>query len=194
MGLRNRGCIESKPPVCPNNEPSKRLLERVGFRQEGYARATSISMVNGETTCCSPCLKPIRNRCARPPQNRAPFGRPFAQPARMCQFRAYKARNPGFQLAPFFLPLTLQGAFRFKARRAVVSCFGSGNERARASYCTGRARLTGGARVARLDLEATARLIIDIAKEPGRPTGPYYFSSVNGEVLARRRLDPISRG
>jgi len=50
--------------------------------------------------------------------------------------------------------------------------------------------LTGGARVARLDLEATARLIIDIAKEPGRPTGPYYFSSVNGEVLARRRLDP----
>lgn len=47
----------------------------------------------------------------------------------------------------------------------------------------------GGARVACLDLEATARLMLELAKEPAREQGPYYLSSVNGEVLARRFFD-----
>lgn len=49
--------------------------------------------------------------------------------------------------------------------------------------------LVGGARIARLDLEETARLMLAIAQGPARPQGPYYFTSVNGEVLARRFLD-----
>lgn len=47
----------------------------------------------------------------------------------------------------------------------------------------------GGARVVRLDLEATARLMCDLAKQPARAEGPYYLTSVNGEVLARRALE-----
>jgi exopolysaccharide biosynthesis WecB/TagA/CpsF family protein len=49
--------------------------------------------------------------------------------------------------------------------------------------------VVGGARVARLDLEATARLMLDLAKQPARPEGPLYLTSVNGEVLARRFFD-----
>lgn len=45
----------------------------------------------------------------------------------------------------------------------------------------------GGARVARLDLEETARLMIEAARRPARENGPLYLTSVNGEVLARRR-------
>ncbi len=47
----------------------------------------------------------------------------------------------------------------------------------------------GGARVACLDLHETARLMIELAKEPARGQGPYYLTSVNGEVLARRFFD-----
>lgn len=47
----------------------------------------------------------------------------------------------------------------------------------------------GGSRVARLGLEATARMMIDLARKPARPAGPYYLTSVNGEVLARRFFD-----
>jgi N-acetylglucosaminyldiphosphoundecaprenol N-acetyl-beta-D-mannosaminyltransferase len=47
----------------------------------------------------------------------------------------------------------------------------------------------GGARVACLDLEETARLMLDLARAPARQQGPYYLSSVNGEVLARRFVD-----
>jgi exopolysaccharide biosynthesis WecB/TagA/CpsF family protein len=50
--------------------------------------------------------------------------------------------------------------------------------------------VVGGARCARLDLEDTARLMIDLAKTPARATGPYYLTSINGEVLARRAFDP----
>lgn len=48
----------------------------------------------------------------------------------------------------------------------------------------------GGARCARLDLEETARLMIDLARGPARGNGPFYLTSVNGEALARRALDP----
>jgi N-acetylglucosaminyldiphosphoundecaprenol N-acetyl-beta-D-mannosaminyltransferase len=47
----------------------------------------------------------------------------------------------------------------------------------------------GGARVACLDLEESARLMLDLAQQPAREQGPYYLSSVNGEVLARRFVD-----
>jgi N-acetylglucosaminyldiphosphoundecaprenol N-acetyl-beta-D-mannosaminyltransferase len=47
----------------------------------------------------------------------------------------------------------------------------------------------GGASVALLDLEETARLMLDLARAPAREEGPYYLTSVNGEVLARRALD-----
>lgn len=50
--------------------------------------------------------------------------------------------------------------------------------------------MVGGARVARLDLEQTARLMMDIARAPARTGGPLFLTSVNGEALARRRLDP----
>lgn len=45
----------------------------------------------------------------------------------------------------------------------------------------------GGAQVARLDLAGTARLMIEAALRPARENGPLYLTSVNGEVLARRR-------
>jgi len=47
----------------------------------------------------------------------------------------------------------------------------------------------GGAHIARLDLTATAQAMIDLAQEPVRDCGPYYLTSVNGEVLARRSVD-----
>ena len=47
----------------------------------------------------------------------------------------------------------------------------------------------GGASVARLDIEQTARLMLDLALGPAREAGPFYFTSANGEVLARRFLD-----
>ncbi|MGD9544124.1 MAG: WecB/TagA/CpsF family glycosyltransferase [Methylocystis sp.] len=47
----------------------------------------------------------------------------------------------------------------------------------------------GGAEVARLGVEETARLMCDVARAPPRPECPYYFTSVNGEVLARRAMD-----
>jgi len=50
--------------------------------------------------------------------------------------------------------------------------------------------LIGGARVARLNVEQTARLMLNLARQPARAEGPYYFTSVNGEVLARRAFDP----
>jgi N-acetylglucosaminyldiphosphoundecaprenol N-acetyl-beta-D-mannosaminyltransferase len=46
----------------------------------------------------------------------------------------------------------------------------------------------GGADVARLDLEQTAQLMIDLAQQDARGR-PYFLTSVNGEVLARRALD-----
>lgn len=49
--------------------------------------------------------------------------------------------------------------------------------------------LVGGARIARLDLEQTARLMIEAARAPRRDGGPLYLTSVNGEVLARRSAD-----
>ena len=49
--------------------------------------------------------------------------------------------------------------------------------------------LVGGARVARLTLEETAKLMLDLARAPAREEGPYYLTSVNGEVLARRAQD-----
>jgi exopolysaccharide biosynthesis WecB/TagA/CpsF family protein len=49
--------------------------------------------------------------------------------------------------------------------------------------------LVGGARVARLDIDETARWMIDAAKAPARAEGPLFLTSVNGEVLARRRAD-----
>lgn len=49
--------------------------------------------------------------------------------------------------------------------------------------------LVGGARVARLNLEETAMLMLDLAREPARAEGPCYLTSVNGEVLARRAQD-----
>lgn len=49
--------------------------------------------------------------------------------------------------------------------------------------------MVGGARVARLDLEQTARLIVNLAQAADSRRRPYYLTSVNGEVLARRRLD-----
>lgn len=47
----------------------------------------------------------------------------------------------------------------------------------------------GGAQVARLDVDETARLMCDLARAPARPEGPYYLTSVNGEDLARRAMD-----
>jgi N-acetylglucosaminyldiphosphoundecaprenol N-acetyl-beta-D-mannosaminyltransferase len=51
--------------------------------------------------------------------------------------------------------------------------------------------MVGGAQVARLDLEQTARLIINLARGADTRPRPYYLTSVNGEVLARRRLDAV---
>lgn len=50
--------------------------------------------------------------------------------------------------------------------------------------------MVGGANVARLNLEQTARLMIDLARSSVSRRRPYYLTSVNGEVLARRSLDP----
>ncbi len=47
----------------------------------------------------------------------------------------------------------------------------------------------GGAAIARLDLAQTARMMLDFATAPARAEGPYYLTSANGEVLARRFLD-----
>ncbi len=49
--------------------------------------------------------------------------------------------------------------------------------------------MVGGAQVARLDLEQTADLIVNMARGADSRHRPYYLTSVNGEVLARRRLD-----
>jgi exopolysaccharide biosynthesis WecB/TagA/CpsF family protein len=49
--------------------------------------------------------------------------------------------------------------------------------------------MVGGARVARLGLEDTARLMIEAARAPARAEGPLFLTSVNGEVLARRSAD-----
>jgi len=49
--------------------------------------------------------------------------------------------------------------------------------------------MVGGAQVARLDLEQTARLIVNLARGAVSRRRPCYLTSVNGEVLARRRLD-----
>jgi exopolysaccharide biosynthesis WecB/TagA/CpsF family protein len=50
--------------------------------------------------------------------------------------------------------------------------------------------IVGGARVARLGLVETARLMLDLARAPAREGGPCYLTSVNGEVLARRLFEP----
>lgn len=49
--------------------------------------------------------------------------------------------------------------------------------------------VVGGAALARLDLMETAQMMLDLAAAPARPEGPYYLTSANGEVLARRFLD-----
>lgn len=47
----------------------------------------------------------------------------------------------------------------------------------------------GGAAIARLGLVETAQMMLDLAAGPARPEGPFYLTSANGEVLARRFLD-----
>jgi N-acetylglucosaminyldiphosphoundecaprenol N-acetyl-beta-D-mannosaminyltransferase len=47
----------------------------------------------------------------------------------------------------------------------------------------------GGAVVTRLDLLQTAQLMLELAHRPARPQGPWFMTSVNGEVLARRVFD-----
>ncbi|PPD44447.1 MAG: glycosyltransferase [Methylocystis sp.] len=49
--------------------------------------------------------------------------------------------------------------------------------------------IIGGSDVARLTIEETARMMLELAKAPARGNGPYYLTSVNGEVLARRAFD-----
>lgn len=49
--------------------------------------------------------------------------------------------------------------------------------------------VVGGCSVACLDLKETARLMLDLARAPAREEGPYYLTSVNGEVIARRFFD-----
>jgi len=44
--FEKQGLHRIEAACLPNNEPSKRLLERVGFRQEGYAR--SYLNINGQ--------------------------------------------------------------------------------------------------------------------------------------------------
>ncbi|MBY6242069.1 WecB/TagA/CpsF family glycosyltransferase [Methylosinus sp. Sm6] len=50
--------------------------------------------------------------------------------------------------------------------------------------------VVGGARVARLGLDETARLMIETARAPTPEGAPLFLTSVNGEVLARRDADP----
>ena len=50
--------------------------------------------------------------------------------------------------------------------------------------------MVGGARVASLNLEQTARLMLDLAQERAGAGHPLYLTSVNGEVLARRYRNP----
>ena len=50
--------------------------------------------------------------------------------------------------------------------------------------------MVGGARVASLNLEQTARLMLDLAQERAGAGHPLYLTSVNGEVLARRYRSP----
>ena len=50
--------------------------------------------------------------------------------------------------------------------------------------------IVGGARVARLNLDETARLMASLARQPVPEHGPRYLTSVNGEVLARRHRSP----
>ncbi|ATQ68170.1 MULTISPECIES: WecB/TagA/CpsF family glycosyltransferase [Methylosinus] len=50
--------------------------------------------------------------------------------------------------------------------------------------------MVGGAQVARLDLEQTARLMIETARGPAPEGAPLFLTSVNGEALARRDADP----
>ena len=45
-GFERQGLHRIEAACLPNNEPSKRLLERVGFKQEGYAR--SYLSINGQ--------------------------------------------------------------------------------------------------------------------------------------------------
>jgi exopolysaccharide biosynthesis WecB/TagA/CpsF family protein len=54
--------------------------------------------------------------------------------------------------------------------------------------------MVGGAQVGRLNLEQTARLIVNLARGAETRRRPYYLTSVNGEVLARRRLDAVFAG
>ena len=44
--FERQGLHRIEAACLPNNEPSKRLLERVGFKQEGYAR--SYLAINGQ--------------------------------------------------------------------------------------------------------------------------------------------------
>jgi len=44
----------------PTNLASVRLLEKTGFRREGYARSTSALTGPGRTICCTPACKPTR--------------------------------------------------------------------------------------------------------------------------------------
>ena len=50
--------------------------------------------------------------------------------------------------------------------------------------------MVGGARVASLNLEQTAHLMLDLAQERAGAGHPLYLTSVNGEVLARRYRNP----
>jgi N-acetylglucosaminyldiphosphoundecaprenol N-acetyl-beta-D-mannosaminyltransferase len=50
--------------------------------------------------------------------------------------------------------------------------------------------IVGGARVARLSIEQTASLMVNLARQPASVRSPLYFTSANGEVLAQRYLSP----
>ncbi len=52
-----------------------------------------------------------------------------------------------------------------------------------------KSTIIGGAAVTRLGLQETARMMLELAERPAREEGPYYLTSVNGEVLARRAFD-----
>ena len=53
--------------------------------------------------------------------------------------------------------------------------------------------IIGGAKIARMDMEQTGRLMMRLAREPTTQRGPFYLTSANGEVLARRFFDPAFR-
>lgn len=52
-----------------------------------------------------------------------------------------------------------------------------------------RHKIVGDVAIARLDLDETARLMLNLARAPLHESAPLFLTSANGEVLARRRGD-----